>query len=178
MPNSLYAIQRFVVYTTKHLTATASKKESVILIVILCLYIQNSWPRRLLPPIHFCSIQHPVQDSSSRTQDSVCLPRKLDRSLHFSLASRRMRIHLMKAQMVIPAIPILFASTLVKVRDVTSLIPVVSSPGTGQVGVRILWQRPRRRENDTPKDSHGRDEVAAAAEKMLFEGEKEKALLP
>lgn len=98
----------------KTLTATASKKESVLLIVILCLYIQNSWPRRLLPPIHFCSIQHPVQGSSSRTQDSVCLPRKLDRSLHFSLASRRMRIHLMKAQMVIPAIPILFASTLVR----------------------------------------------------------------
>ncbi|ESR61772.1 hypothetical protein CICLE_v10016957mg [Citrus x clementina] len=48
-----------------------------------------------------------------------------------------------------------------KVRDVTSLIPVVSSPGTGlsfgtgQAGVRILWQRPRQRENDTPKDSRG-----------------------
>ncbi|KAL9426474.1 hypothetical protein AB3S75_033288 [Citrus x aurantiifolia] len=65
-----------------------------------------------------------------------------------------------------------------KVRDVTSLIPVVSSPGTGQASVRILWQRPRRRENDTPKDSRGRDEVAAAAEKILLEGEKEKALLP
>ncbi|KAH9712806.1 alpha/beta-Hydrolases superfamily protein [Citrus sinensis] len=64
-----------------------------------------------------------------------------------------------------------------KVRDVTSLIPVVSSPGTGlsfgtgQAGVRILWQRPRRRENGTPKDSHGRDEVAAPAEKMLTSGE-------
>ncbi|KAK9203487.1 hypothetical protein WN943_013742 [Citrus x changshan-huyou] len=71
-----------------------------------------------------------------------------------------------------------------KVRDVTSLIPVVSSPGiglsfgTGQADVRILWQRPRRRENGTPKDSRGRDEVAAAAEKLLLEGEKEKALLP
>ncbi|KAL9431618.1 hypothetical protein AB3S75_026752 [Citrus x aurantiifolia] len=65
-----------------------------------------------------------------------------------------------------------------KMRDVTSLIPVVSSPRTGQVGVRILWQRPRRRENDTPKDSRSRDEVAAAAKKMLLEGEKEKALLP
>ncbi|KAL9414678.1 hypothetical protein AB3S75_043028 [Citrus x aurantiifolia] len=65
-----------------------------------------------------------------------------------------------------------------KVRDVTSLIPIVSSPGTRQVGVRILWQRPRRRENGTPKDSRGRDEVAAAAEKMMLEGEKEKALLP
>ena len=35
-------------------------------------------------------------------------------------------------------------------------------------------QRPRRRENDTPKDSRGRDEVAAAAEKVLLEGEKER----
>ena len=65
-----------------------------------------------------------------------------------------------------------------KVRDVTSLIPVVSSPGTEQADVRIFWQRPRRRENDTPKDSRSRDEVAAATEKMLLEGEKEKALLP
>ncbi|KAL9427129.1 hypothetical protein AB3S75_033844 [Citrus x aurantiifolia] len=71
-----------------------------------------------------------------------------------------------------------------KVRDVTSLIPVVSSPGTGlsfgtgHAGVRILWQRPRWRESDTPKDNRDRDEVAAAAEKMLLEGEKEKALLP
>ena len=35
-------------------------------------------------------------------------------------------------------------------------------------------QRPRQRENGTPKDNRGIDEVAAAEEKVLLEGEKER----
>ncbi|KAK9182936.1 hypothetical protein WN944_026084 [Citrus x changshan-huyou] len=39
---------------------------------------------------------------------------------------------------------------------------------------QTVQQRPQRRENGTPKDNRGRDEVATAAEKVLLEGEKER----